>query len=144
MDRLTEVFKNEDGVLGFSIIECKMNTCEVICKERSDCKNCPVQQVIKKLAEYEDLEEQGKLLKLPCKVGDMVFDLVLCDDSQYRIFEMRVCNINYFGDVHKGKVWNVYLEDECSKAYRSFYDFGKTVFLTHEQAELALKGLKER
>lgn len=26
------------------------------------------------LAEYEDLEEQGLLVRLPCKVGDMVWD----------------------------------------------------------------------
>lgn len=30
--------------------------------------------VLERLAEYEDLEEQGKLLKLPCAVGDMVWD----------------------------------------------------------------------
>lgn len=28
---------------------------------------------VEKLAEYEDLEEQGKLLKLPCAVGDTVY-----------------------------------------------------------------------
>ena len=26
-----------------------------------------------KLKEYEDLEEQGRLIKLPCKVGDKIF-----------------------------------------------------------------------
>ena len=31
------------------------------------------QQLIDKLAYYEDLEEQGRLLKLPCKVGDTVY-----------------------------------------------------------------------
>lgn len=29
--------------------------------------------VLTKLADYEDLEEQGRLLKLPCKVGDTVY-----------------------------------------------------------------------
>lgn len=29
----------------------------------------------KKLAEYEDLEEQGLLIRLPCKVGDMVYSV---------------------------------------------------------------------
>ena len=28
---------------------------------------------IKKLAHYEDLEEQGRLIELPCKVGDTVY-----------------------------------------------------------------------
>ena len=32
-----------------------------------------------KLAEYEDLEEQGKLLKLPCAVGDTVYVLAECE-----------------------------------------------------------------
>lgn len=30
--------------------------------------------VLQKLADYEDLEEQGRLIKLPCKVGDTVWD----------------------------------------------------------------------
>ncbi len=29
--------------------------------------------IYEKLEQYEDLEEQGKLLKLPCAVGDMVY-----------------------------------------------------------------------
>lgn len=98
-----------------------------------------IRALFKALAEYEDLEEYGKLVKFPCAVGDTVYDVVLCDDKNYRITEMKVCDINYFGDIRKGKVWNVYLEDDYSKAYRSFYDFGKTVFLTQKEAEAALK-----
>ena len=30
-------------------------------------------KVLQKLADYEDLEEQGRLLKLPCKVGDRLY-----------------------------------------------------------------------
>lgn len=33
------------------------------------------ENAIRKLAEYEDLEEQGKLLRLPCAVGDTVYTL---------------------------------------------------------------------
>lgn len=103
-----------------------------------------VTNALNKLAEYEDLEEQGNLLNLPCAVGDTVFDLVLCDDGKYHIFEMKVCNINPFGDVRKGRAWNVYLEDKYTKAYRSFCDFDKTVFLTKEEAEAALRKLRTR
>lgn len=35
-----------------------------------------VDKCFNKLANYEDLEEQGLLLKLPCKVGDTVYRLV--------------------------------------------------------------------
>ena len=33
------------------------------------------EKMITKLGEYEDLEEQGLLVKLPCKVGDTIFYL---------------------------------------------------------------------
>ncbi len=36
--------------------------------------------VANKLAEYEDLEEQGLLLKLPCKVGDTIYYFMNVDD----------------------------------------------------------------
>ena len=32
-----------------------------------------VSEYLRKLKEYEDLEEQGRLIKLPCKVGDKIF-----------------------------------------------------------------------
>lgn len=32
-----------------------------------------VAEYLRKLKEYEDLEEQGRLLKLPCKVGDTIY-----------------------------------------------------------------------
>lgn len=103
-----------------------------------------VTTALNKLAKYEDLEEKELLLELPCKPGDIVYDVVFCDDGKYHVFEMKVCNINPFGDVGKCKVWNVYLEDDCTKAYRSFYDFNKTVFLEKEAAEKALKEMEDR
>ena len=32
-----------------------------------------VAECLRKLKDYEDLEEQGRLIKLPCKVGDKIF-----------------------------------------------------------------------
>lgn len=37
-------------------------------------------KVFEKLKEYEDLEEQGKLLKLPVAVGDTVYVLAECEN----------------------------------------------------------------
>lgn len=37
-----------------------------------DCEE--IDAVYRKLKEYEDLEEQGRLIKFPCKVGDTVWD----------------------------------------------------------------------
>lgn len=96
------------------------------------------------LAKHDVLKEQGMLLGVPCKLGDIVYDVVLCNDNEYRIFKMKVCNINPFGQIRNDKVWNVYLETvgESSKAYRSFYDFGRTVFLTEEDAEATLERMQ--
>lgn len=35
--------------------------------------DCTLGEVVEKLAEYEDLEEQGLLVRLPCKVGTPLY-----------------------------------------------------------------------
>lgn len=35
-----------------------------------------INHLAEKLCEYEDLEEQGNLLRLPCKVGDTVWQIM--------------------------------------------------------------------
>ena len=62
---------------------------------------------------YKSLEEQGMLLKLPCKVGDIVYEVYHFGYTYYDI------------DEHKVK-----LED--------LENIGKTVFLTRAEAEKAL------
>lgn len=51
-----------------------------------DCENDYFISVQEKLREYEDLEEQGLLLRLPCKVGDKVFKL-----KQYNYCPVGIC-----------------------------------------------------
>ena len=89
---------------------------------------------IDKLAEYENLEEQGRLVVLPCKVGDSYFtyswgchglhdDCVEqddCDECPHLSREIREC-----------KFKNVVHILNAEK------DFGKSIFLTREEAEAA-------
>ena len=82
---------------------------------------------IDKLAAYEDAEEHGRLVILPCKVGDMVYyrrgrDII--GDTVDRIIIDGIDNQVLVG---------------AHKAYM-FCDFGRNVFLTHEEAKAALKG----
>lgn len=79
------------------------------------------EELVERLAEYEDLEEQGKLLKLPCAVGGMVYVLRL-DNTAYMM--------------NNEKVWEI-VEDKFEIFH--FDSIGKTVFLTKEEAEAALK-----
>lgn len=110
--------------------------------------NCNlVNEVCKKLAEYETLEEQGLLVKLPCKVGDTVWELCLCDDGNYKIFPMIVKTVSEYGALRQVKkditIWNIYAESDYTYMYKSFADFGKTVFSTKEEAEKKLEEMKK-
>lgn len=93
------------------------------------CEYC--YEATQKLAHYEDLEEQGRLIELPCKIGDTVWDIKWWDDTtETRVIDGKT----YFRRVMKHKVTK-------SKFKLFDYDnFGKTVFLTKEEAEAALKG----
>ena len=76
MERLTEVENGTAMVKGCGS-NCKYGF-EYCRKE--DWENCKtIDDVIDKLAEYEDLEEQGLLLRLPCKVGDTVYAICTCE-----------------------------------------------------------------
>lgn len=104
-------------------------------------------EVASALEEYEDLEEDGKLLKLPCKPGDTVYELCKCDDGIYRIFSMQIKTVVAYGTPRLDKkgvptVWNIYAESDYTYMYKSFYDIGKTVFLTEKEALEALEGIK--
>ena len=97
-----------------------------------------------RLKHYEDLEEQGLLLKLLCKVGDTVWELCKCDDGVYRTFPMKVTKVMPYGSIRwvNGKepsVWNIYAVSDYTDMYKNFYDFGRTVFRTQAEAEEALK-----
>ena len=89
-----------------------------------------LEEMLEKLAHYEDLEEGGKLIELPCKIGDTVWNIRWWDD----ITETRVIDgETYFRHIMKHKV---------TKSQFSLFDYeelGKTVFLTKEEAEAALK-----
>lgn len=106
-----------------------------------------IRAVLKKLAAYEDLEEQGLLVRLPCKVGATVWELCLCDDGNYKIFPMIVKTISEYGTLRQVKkdktIWNIYAESDYTYMYKSFADFGKTVFSTKEEAEKKLEEMKK-
>lgn len=97
------------------------------------------------LKENEELKARlEKSAELPCKLGNTVYELVNCDDGICKIFEMKVCNMSLQGFVYKDKIWNIYLEDDHSKSYVNFCDFGKTVFTAKAEAEKALKERESR
>ena len=86
-----------------------------------------------KLKEYEDLEEQGLLLRLPCKIGTKVYNITWWDDVQKKVV---VKGKTYYRTIHKHKV------SKSTFGYTDIDDFGKTVFLTKSEAEQKLKEME--
>lgn len=129
MERLTEV-TTEDGVKLYDISSelCLLKTTQ----------GEKIATILKKLADYEDLEEQGRLIKLPCKVGDTVYGINTDRNivSALKIISVKIYSYAIYFDYQ--------LIDGIYKNIVSFADadIGKTVFLTKSEAEVKLKELR--
>ena len=82
--------------------------------------------MVQKLGEYEDLEEQGLLLRLPCKVGDTVYHIEDNEINKFVVYSFDIRPLQQFVCNYEGISLN-------------FKNFGKTVFLTKEETEQKLK-----
>jgi len=81
---------------------------------------------------YKDLEEQGKLLKLPCAMGDTVYRVRKCEAQSCE----RCGGYTWVGNCYTDYIGRIFVE---RFGYRHLDSFGKTVFLTREEAEAVLK-----
>lgn len=105
-----------------------------------------------RLAEYEDLEEQGKLLRLPCKVGTRIYKIVYCLDREFCGCCLDDygygCKCEYYDD-ESDTCLNKIIENAryeiISKQFNfdMISNFGKTVFITKEEAEAKLREMEE-
>ena len=127
MERLTK--RNSDGIVGTELKYYNYNN---------------FQKMARKLAEYEDLEEQGRLVILPCKVGDMVY-LICSRYSECSKYKERLDEYNCQGceedecDSHKEYYIHINHSVSIEWIVRNLNNFGKTVFLTQAEAEQKLK-----
>ena len=93
---------------------------------------------VEKLAEYEDAEEQGLLLRLPCKIGSTLYDIIDFVEGN-NFLEIYVIDASKI-EVSKDKKGILYTID-CTEFREN--DFGTTVFSSMEEAEQALAKMKE-
>ena len=91
-----------------------------------------------RLREFAEADKDGRVVVLPCKVGQRVFALM---DTDKHISECEVKRIGMGNEIGfiglepigaRGREYGVALNG-----------FGKTVFLTREVAEKALEGIKD-
>lgn len=100
-------------------------------------ESCPIREI----PDYEDLEEQNKLLRLPCTVGDTVYEVQYLRKriQPYIIITVHVSNCGNFYEWElkdgKGIYGNVNGFSE--------YALGKSVFLAYEEVKAALKEIGE-
>ena len=110
MERLTQT--SDKGGVAFTFdlhISCEPNEAKKILK------------LAEKLKQYEDMEEQGRLLRLPCKVGDSVYRFGYADGKVYKVQKLVIRILaNLVAIMESG-------------------EFGKSVFLSLEEAENKLK-----
>lgn len=83
MERLT--FRTELGVSIDKEEDCP--TCSICCNCDIPPRKCKyISDAVEKLAEYEDLEEQDRLVKLPCKY---VYNIVDINNPKYAMVMKR-------------------------------------------------------
>ena len=103
-------------------------TCEGVCRQQENCGDCPLYEVMRKLADCEDAEEQGLLLRLPCKVKTTVY--WICGG---KIRDVVVYGFKVLGN-------KIFVLDYGG------YDFGimgVDTFLTREEADQALAEMQK-
>lgn len=102
-------------------------------------------KVAEKLATYEDLEEQGLLMRLPVKIGDMIWDNDFGHPVSYEIkaFSYGYCDSYVEPDIEDQIIF--YYENYSGSITGAFpmSEIGKTVFLTREEAEKKLEVMKK-
>lgn len=88
------------------------------------------QEGVARLRELAEADRAGRLVMLPCKVGDKLYRVFAGE-----IFEHRVGSMKYFAI--QGR-WDIETYPFCSCVESSI---GKTIFLTREEAEKALEAM---
>lgn len=127
MERLTQKLQMIDGTERVSF-----------CFDEDFAKTA--QALADKLAHYEELEEQGRLVKLPCKVGDTVYvieDECKANEPECIYDSCNDCPYCTTYTVSEYKATPSFMFNLLDEKYK-YYNLGVNVFLTKPEAEKAL------
>lgn len=118
------------------------SACEPDCEE--------IDAVYRKLKEYEDLDEQGRLIKLPCKIGDDVWFVPSHTNYKLNILnhhreENKICHQKVARITFSRNGW--YLECDKDLEYATDHIlidkmYKETWFLAKSEAESRLEKLR--
>ena len=137
MERLTD--KNADG--NYFYPKC-FEKCDGLGASRK-CDKCKIAtSICEKLGKYEDLEEQGRLIKLPCKIGDIIYRVNA--GAKEPVIKMLVLQVNY-KQLREDRIIiriDAINDNDMGESCYLLEDFGKNVFITKSEAEAKLKELR--
>ena len=132
MERLTKrgisgiTYNNSPGLM----CGCYCDNCS---KGTGDCDR--LKAMVNRLAKFEDLEEQGLLVRLPCKVGDILFRIN--KGARNPIIKMKVSQITMISKLYNIKA----IQEDYGEVFFSDDVIGIKVFTTSEEAEKKLEEL---
>lgn len=97
------------------------------------------QEGVARLRDLAEADKAGRLVVLPCKVGDRLYEVT--GRKTISVYKVRAIRVELFGlfiewDIVEGFVWQ-------SLTGINAEEIGKTVFLTREEAEKALEAMKK-
>lgn len=168
MERLTYV--TENGEVLFHPADLPDDEGMTITQLAENGRYKDLEEIAERLANREQAEEQGLLLRLSCKVGDTVYvdSAILpindmeCENIDHkipsyfpaRIVSFRFAKRNWMKIAVKAKWLHEWIDDETGpesdyidsekKFTISLSGIGKTVFLTESEAEAKLKEMGEK
>ena len=92
------------------------------------------------LKKYQETDKDGRIVVPPCKVGDRLYEVT--GRKTISVYKVRAIRVELFGlfiewDIVEGFVWQ-------SLSGINAGEIGKTVFLTREEAEKALKEVEQK
>ena len=92
------------------------------------------------LKKYQEADKDGRIVVPPCKVGDRLYEVT--GRKTISVYKVRAIRVELFGlfiewDIVEGFVWQ-------SLSGINAGEIGKTVFLTREEAEKALKEVEQK
>lgn len=96
------------------------------------------QEGVTRLRELAEADKDGRVVVLPCKVGDTVWAIL--DGAKYA----RECKVDFVNIGSVGTTIVLAAKNGLREQYGvTAAAFGKTVFLTREEAEKALEAMKD-
>lgn len=111
-------------------------------------KTSPTRNGYTDLGDIADHLIANGVVVLPCKIGDKVYVNYIYGRNKIITDSQMVCSIKQTVGVNDESYWKVCAKQVIEKGYIVYHeytedDFGKTVFLTREEAEASLRKMKE-